>query len=265
MKKIFKPILLLFILVTMSCSAVTVENPREDLYVSPGSSAKTSFRVINRSNKEQQMSVYQTDYSFTADGVNNFASPGTLPRSNANWLRFTPKQFSIQPGAKITIEVSVSVPNAQLSGSYWSVLMVEYVDSDTNPAENDSKAAVKAAIIVKRRQGIQIRTHVSGTGEMKARYFNQNITKRDGKVLFEVDMENIGTLFYSGKFWVELFDQDGYPVDKVTLSSKSIYPGSSCRFSADITNLKKGKYTALCVYDTQSNKVFGGKYQIKIP
>jgi hypothetical protein len=78
-------------------------------------------------------------------------------------------------------------------------------------------------------------------------------------------MENIGTLYFSGNFWIEFFDSRGKSVSKVSLERKSIYPDCSVRFSADVSHLKSGKYTALCVYDTLKNKVFGGKYQIEIP
>ena len=143
--------------------------------------------------------------------------------------------------------------------------MVEYVDSEQKVDPQNSNEEMRSSIKVKRRQGIQIRTHISGTGDMKARYFNQQVVKKADKVFFEVDLENIGTLFYRGNFWLDIFDEQGQAVDKVTLSEKSIYPGCSARFSADISGLKNGKYTVLCVYDTQSNKVFGGKYQIAIP
>jgi hypothetical protein len=205
-------IFLLTLLATANCFAVTVENPRDDLYVTPGSQSQTSFRVINRSGKSQQMTVYQTDYSFKADGTTEFGSPGSHPRSNAEWLSFSPKQFTIEPNAKITINVSANVPDEPLVGTYWSVLMVEYIDDPQK----------QAAVTVKRRQGIQIRTHFSNTGELKARYFNQKIKKANDKTLFEVDMENTGTLFYSGKFWVEFFDNRGKPVEKIEVNRKSV-------------------------------------------
>lgn len=264
MKKAGKLAFIFTIFIIASCSGVTVENPREDLYVTPGSNAQTSFRVINRTNQSQQMTVYQTDYSFKSDGSNEFLSPGSHPRSNAEWLNFSPRQFTIKPGMKMNIDVSVNVPNKQLTGSYWSILMVEYIDSgNNNPNADDIND--QTGLTVKRRQGIQIRTHFSGTGEMKARYFNQQIRSENGKLFFDVDMENIGTLYFSGNFWIEFFDSRGKSVSKVSLERKSIYPDCSVRFSADVSHLKSGKYTALCVYDTLKNKVFGGKYQIEIP
>ncbi|MGM0598837.1 MAG: hypothetical protein ACQETH_03360 [Candidatus Rifleibacteriota bacterium] len=265
MAKAFK--FLFIIIFSFSCltaNAVTVENPADDIYISPGGNAETSFRVINRSNKEHQITVYQTDYFFNADGKNEYGSPGQHKRSNADWLEFTPKRFLIQPKSKVAINVTANIPQKSLSGTYWSVLMVEYIDAKATEAANTSNADIQSKVTVKRRTAIQIRTHISGTGEMKARYFNQSIKEIDGERKFFVDMENTGTLYFTGQFYINFFDSKGKPVEKILLGKKSLYPGCSARFSADISHLKKGNYTALCVYDTSGEKVFGGKYQIEI-
>jgi uncharacterized protein (DUF2147 family) len=257
-------LIFIFSISCLTVNAVTVENPSDDIYISPGGSAETSFRVINRSNKEHQISVYQTDYFFEANGTNQFGSPGLHQRSNANWLEFTPKRFFIQPKSKVAIKVTANVPQKPLSGTYWSVLMVEYIDAKATEAANSSNADIQSKVTIKRRTAIQIRTHISGTGEMKARYFNQSIKEIDGERKFFVDMENTGTLYFTGQFYINFFDSKGKPVEKILLGKKSLYPGCSARFSANISQLKKGKYTALCVYDTSEEKVFGGKYQIEI-
>ena len=265
MPKFIKVILIfIFSISSLPAYSVTVENPSDDIYISPGGTAETSFRVINRTNKEHQITVYQTDYFFDAAGNNEFGSPGLLKRSNANWLDFTPKRFLIQPKSKATIKVTANIPSSPLSGTYWSVLMVEYLDAKATEAANSSNADMQSKVKIKRRTAIQVRTHITNTGEMKARYFNQAIKEVDGKRKFFVDMENTGTLYFTGQFYINFFDSTGKPVKKILVNKKSLYPGCSVRFVADISQLQKGKYTALCVYDTSGEKVFGGKYQIEI-
>lgn len=255
-------ILFSFIL-PFSCLAVTVENPRADLYVSPGSNAEAKFNVINRSNHAQTMKVSQSDYTFKADGSNEFAQPGTIARSNAKWIKFSPESFTIKPNTTIEIVLQIHVPNQKMTGTYWSMLMVEYVDQNSlNTAKTTDD--LNSGVQVIRRQGVQVRTHITGTGEKKARFLNKNIVKKNGKTFFEIDLENTGTLFYRGDFWVELFNQEGYPIGKVEQPMRGVYPDCSIRYSVDISQFKKGNYTALCVYDTRSNKVFGGKYQVEI-
>ncbi len=264
-KFMFLLLLVLFQLFTaFTCHAVTVENPRDDIYVSPGGTAQTKFNVVNRSNRPQSMKVILSDYKFKADGTNEFPPAGSSERSNAGWLKFAPESFTIMPGTTVEINVQITAPNKPLEGTYWRMLMVEYVDQqDAN--KRNTEGEIVSGIRVIRRQGVQLRTHITGTGEKKARLFNKNITRKNDRLFFEIDLENTGTLFYRGDFWVELFNQEGYPAGKVQLAPMGVYPGCSVRFVADISQFKKGKYTALCVFDTRSNKVFGGKYQVEIP
>ena len=44
--------------------------------------------VKNDSNTPQEVKVYQTDYLFFSNGVNNYGEPGSHPRSNAPWVTF---------------------------------------------------------------------------------------------------------------------------------------------------------------------------------
>lgn len=259
-----KFLILLFCLVSSFCMAITVENPRADLYVSPGSITHTKFNVRNDSSKAQKIDISVADYFFKADGTNEFSPPGTKERSNATWLSYSPENFIIPPGTNVEIIVNVRVPDRPMIGTYWSILLVEYSDPVPERETSRPEEELTSTIRVVRRQGIQIRSHFSGTGEMKARFFNKNLEKKSGKTFFSVDLENTGTLFYRGDFWIELFNQEGYPMGKLESPSRSVYPGCSVRFSTDVSHLKKGKYTALCVYDTRSNKVFGGKYQLEI-
>lgn len=262
-KHMIRSILFLLVLIPQICSAVTVTNPRKDLYVSPGSSSQTSIKVINESKTEERMKVYQSDYLHQADGSNNFADPGTLERSNAKWIKFSPDYFTIKPGQVIEINIQVTVPKEKLEGSYWSMLMVEYVDKEEPVHIGEAELLTSTKII--KRQAVHIRTHITGTGVMKAVFLNKKVEKKNGKTTFELDLKNTGNVFYRGDFWVELFNKEGYPIGKIQLLPRGVYPDCSTRFVADVSQIKKGSYTALCVFDTRSQKVFGGKYQIDIP
>lgn len=263
----FKSRLLLVLIFLLGCFdggyAITVSNLRHDIYVSPGRQAIAKVKVANESKLEQSVKIYFSDYMHFADGSNKFADPGTLKRSNANWLSAAPIFFTLKPGMDMQIPIAINVPVAELEGTYWSMLMIEPVDkSEIMPVTGN--AATRSGVKIISRQGVQIRTHITNTGAMKARFFNQKIEKREGKTFFTVDLENTGNIFYRGDFWVELFNQEGYPSGKIQISPRGVYPECSVRLSADISKFKAGNYTAVCVFDTRGNKVFGGKYQIQL-
>ena len=42
--------------------------------------------ISNPTTSPQAVRIYQTDYSFKADGTSEFGDPGSMPRSNAKWV-----------------------------------------------------------------------------------------------------------------------------------------------------------------------------------
>ena len=54
--------------------------------VEPGGQAEGTITLRNGSDKPGEVRIYQTDYSFKADGTNDFGDPGSVKRSNAAWI-----------------------------------------------------------------------------------------------------------------------------------------------------------------------------------
>ena len=104
----------------------------------PGDSYRGSIVVRNTGAAVAQVKLYQTDYTFFADGKNSFDMPGTLARSNAGWVRLNREQITVAPDSVATVDYEVQVPGeAALAGTYWSVVMVQ----ELPPAEAVGRAA----------------------------------------------------------------------------------------------------------------------------
>ena len=115
---------------TVAISQVSVIGDlSNDKEAKPGERYDGVITVKNDSDDPQEVKVYQSDYLFACDGTNNYADPGTLARSNANWVTFTPSFFTVPPRSTATVNYTVQVPvdsaTKKLIGSYWSILMVE--------------------------------------------------------------------------------------------------------------------------------------------
>ena len=75
-------------------SGLTVEK-----VVSP--SDKTGGVITLRGEEsDETVRVYQTDYMFYADGRNEFSKPGSVPRSNASWIAYSPNQITVPAGGR---------------------------------------------------------------------------------------------------------------------------------------------------------------------
>lgn len=227
------------------------------------------INVRNDTNEPQEVKIYQTDYLFFRDGTNSYAEPGTVPRSNAKWVAFSPSYATIPPQSTSSINYTVTVPGdtpeKKLVGSYWSMLMVEGIakgsaESAANKDPKKSQMGIRQTI----RYGIQIATHIAQTGTKKISFVETKLLPNEnGKRMLQVDIENSGEIFIRPDVYVELFDDKGVSKGKFPGVRYRLYPGSSVRELIDLTSVAAGSYKAIVVVDAGGEDVYGAEYTLK--
>ena len=239
----------------------------EQRQVRPGGVYVGSILLFNPTAEPQEARVYQTDYLFFADGSNRFDEPGTVPRSNAKWITYGPNRVTIPPGTRFRVEYTITVPDTLavwLSGSYWSMLMVEGVPRSPHPAspEPDSTQVVLGVRQLV-RQAIQIVTDIAGTGALQVDVANpQLLATADGGKVLQVDIANTGDLTAIPDVSVELYGEDGALKGKFAGVKQMLHPGTSVRQRIDLGALPAGTYHALVVADG-GGEVFGAQYRLR--
>jgi len=74
------------------------------------------------------------DWWRSADNSSTFyAAPGTLGRSCGNWCSVNPIEAEVKPGEKLTVRVSLRVPDDAQPGGYWAALTLDEVPDPTAP------------------------------------------------------------------------------------------------------------------------------------
>jgi len=239
-----------------------------DRQVHPGEQYEGTVTVLNESEESQEVKIYQTDYTFFADGTNNYAEPGTLPRSNASWIQFSPSHLVLPPRETSDVHFRVSAPqdtSRSIHGSYWSMLMVEGIQRGSpessfpaNPLKKEM--GIRQAI----RYGIQIASHLANTGNKEVRFLEAHLqTGDDGKHVLQLDIENTGSLGMRPEVYVELFDDTGTKKGRYSGLRYRLYPGTSVRQMIDFDNVLRGNYRALVVIDDGGNDVFAAEYSLE--
>ena len=251
---------------SLSAQVSIVGELSQDKDVKPGSEYSGSVVIRNDTNEPQEAKVYQTDYSFQWNGSNNYGDPGTLPRSNARWITFSPSFVTLPPLGTVTVNYTLTIPkDTVLSGTYWSMLMVEGVprgSAESSMPQKDQKAQM--GIMQTIRYGIQIASTIANTGSKKIRFLAANIfAKEDGKRILQIDIENTGDIGIRPDVYVELFSDQGVSLGKFPGVKYRMYPGTSVRQSIDVSSIAKGTYKALVVVDTGGDDVFGSQYTLK--
>jgi len=164
------------------------------------------------------------------------------------------------PGDKIESETPVLVP---LTGTYWSMLMVELLPESHPEAEGAPEGKVGVGILQVMRYGVQFVTHIGDSGSRKIKFLSSKLVAQEGKRLLQIDIENIGERWVKPIVWVELYDEKGALIGRFESAEKRIYPGTSVRHLIDLTEVPEGKYKALIVADSGGKDVWGAQYTLK--
>jgi hypothetical protein len=225
--------------------------------VAPGRLYEGSIDITNAGDKPQEVKAYQSDYFFYSDGSIAYGEPGSLPRSNARWMTFSPKQSLVPPGENLSIHYTIQVPeDATRTGTYWSVIMVEPIlESSPESSAPERKPGVGLSQTV--RYGVQIVTHFGDTGTRQLKFSQLKLVADGGKRSLVADVENTGERWLRGTLSLDLYDSKGAFVGKFEAARKRMYPQTSVRYTVELVGVASGSYKALIVVDCGGDDVFG--------
>lgn len=241
-----------------------VGNTVEEHTARPGDSYSGSIVVRNFTNKPQPVRVYQTDYTFFADGTSHFDQPGAVARSNATWITPSATSVTAPPNGDVTVAYTVQVPSAatadSLRGTYWSTIMVEGA-TDAPPPATD-KAQIGLGVVV--RYAVQIATHIDNTGSRKISFTNQHVAlEKDSSQSLQLTFEDVGERAYRPLIWVEVYDDQG--ALRVTQKQQRglLYPGTSAVQKFALGKLASGNYKAIVFADVGNDEVVAMQYKLQ--
>jgi hypothetical protein len=231
--------------------------------VRPGATYEGVVTIINTGNEQEGVEIYQTDYGFTCEGDYHYDDAGSNPRSNAQWVEFSPRLVTVPPWGTVDVSYTISVPDdARLSGTYWSILMIEVAGANAVAQPPQEQETLRLGIDQVVRYGVQLVTHVGDTGERKLDFVETRILRAGPSRILEVDLENIGERWLRPLVWAELYDEAGEFVGRFEAGKLRIFPGTSARYKVDLTDVPGGEYKALVVADCGADDVFGATYLV---
>jgi hypothetical protein len=230
---------------------------------SPGSSNSVPIVLKNFGDRTETVRAYLLDYSYSFDGKSTYPDPGSLPRSNAPWVSFFPQRLALRPGETAEIACMVKVPNDRaLTGTYWSMLMVEPVVENPNALAKTADGKVQIGIRQVVRYGIQMVTHIGDSGKRDIRILGAKLVKEGEKAFLQVDVLNTGERALRPALNVEMFKPNGESFGRFEGDRSGVFPGTSTRYKVDLTKVPAGTYKAMIVLDNKDDYVFGAEYQL---
>jgi len=259
--KDYFPVLMTFVLLSARVTAgiLVVGELSHEYTMQPGDSIRGRIEVMNQGEESEQVRVYQTDYDYKADGTNHYNDPGQAERSNANWMEYSPRQFVVLPGERVIVNYVIRVPEEDLAGTYWSMMMVEPVQN-LEPDESISGFQVLTVF----RYAIQIITTLGDANLISLRFDNVQLTREENGLFLQMDVENNGDMIVRPSIWAELFGSTGTFAGKFEARKGRLLPGTSIRRQVDISRLEPGRYKALIVGDCGGDDIFGIELNIEV-
>lgn len=222
--------------------------------------------VRNGSAEVQQARVYQTDYWRRPDLTTTYGEPGLQGRSNARWISIQPR-IVVPPGATIEIPYAVVVPaNDSLSGSYWSMVMIETVPRDADSAAAPLAArAARVSLHTRFRYAVQLVTTVGDRATRAARFEAPTVlTAQDGTRALQFELHDTGEVAFAPTFTLDLYADDGSHVRTLTANGDLTYPGMAVRQLFALGALPAGQYKAIVTADAGNGAVFGAQYTFRL-
>lgn len=252
---------LLILVESLHSGVVVVGGLTHEHQLSPGTEYKGTIELENVSDQVGRVRIYQTDYSFNASGETFYPEPGSYQRSNASWIEYTPKELTLNSGQKTVVNYKIAVPDSgSLSGTYWSMLMVENVPTIDPDEIRDDAITVQSRI----RYGIQMVTNINATGSKRLKFLDTKIIERDSSYFLQVDYENQGTRILRPLIKLELYDQEGELAGDYEYKKQKSYPGTSTRIHIHLEDVQTGSFQALLIADCGQDDLFGIRFTMDL-
>jgi hypothetical protein len=219
--------------------------------------------ISNPTTLPQTVRIFQTDYSFKADGTTNYDDAGSMPRSNAKWVTPQTERVVVPPRSEVSVPYTVKVPqNDSLRGTYWSMIKVQAAES-APPAVSGRGSQAQVGIGQVIEYGVQVATHVGTVGTRTIK-FEQPTAGHDltGSATLDLDVIATGERAVRPKFSAEVYDSTGAVKAKASQTRGLVYPGTSFRQHFDFAKLPAGTYKVVVFADTGAESVFASQFTI---
>ena len=110
-----------------------------DATFKPGVPFELELNVANYGSNEVELHTQVADLWYDTKNEKTFGTPGSSPRSAANWIQFVPESFRLAPGSVQRIKAIVT-PAADAKGGYYAALFIQSTPLPTNKTSKDGRA-----------------------------------------------------------------------------------------------------------------------------
>ncbi|MFI5106229.1 MAG: hypothetical protein ACHP79_15010, partial [Terriglobales bacterium] len=206
----------------------------------PGVPFQFDLSTVNSGDTPVDMHVEITDFWYDEKNEKVFSSPGTSPRSAANWIQFVPDHFEVGPHGTQKMKAIVTPPG-DAKGGYYAVLFVQSKPQLSFPKE-DGKG-----VFTSMRIGCLVLLRAEATEDYKIEVSNVKVTPPAEARGLSVDFDllNSSNTHVFPVARVAVLDASRKLVAKAESDEKRFLPGQKNAMHVEWAGtLPPGNYTA---------------------
>jgi hypothetical protein len=234
-------------------ATITVVNGMShEFAVNRNQSYEGQIVIKNLSKKPSRVVFYKTDLQHNCLGETKFISKGSHDRSCVEWIEYSNNEMMIPAEQEVSVVYSLKVPDKEMNGSFWGVIMVEELESvDTS----DKRKGIKVRSNV--RYAIQVIGNFSNNILKDLNYGTIGMDTIDNEEYLTINVDNTGNTLLKPVLILELYNDQGETVKRIELTMQKVYPGNCKKFQVPLSGVPRGKFTGVLVADCGENNIFG--------
>lgn len=227
------------------------------LTAKPGAKTGGAIRVTNPTSFPVRPTAVLYDFDIDEQGRFSSKNPGSTPSTLAQWIKFNPRQFTLDPQSQQLVRFSTSVPRGAAPGERRAVIFFEQrTDApQTTGATITSQVGVVVYVAV---EPVRRTFEVTGVAAMRDTL---------GAIQVNVVAAATGNAHCRPKGFFKLYDSAGRQVDGNDFPEGVVLPGNKLKMQSHgkTPSLKPGKYRLYVEVAAESkSRVFRRDYDITL-
>ena len=227
-----------------------------DVQVPAGESETFILEVTNTGDEPDHVTITYYDWTVDALGNHDFLPPGSVERSLAGNLQFSPSSFVLASRETRQVRVTVTSPPGA-EGTFWGMLMVE------NENQSAATQVGGVGIQIQTRYGVKVYNTVPGTVQPAGRIERIAVKQLEpgSPPVPSLEFANTGNAKMTPRGWFELRNAQGQTVWRAEFEGRTLLPGGRMVIERpyDGPPLVSGQYLVLGVVDYGGNRLLGGQ------
>lgn len=248
--------------VSLQASIVVLNGLTHIYKVENGQIYKGKVTLQNTGNAPQSVKIFLQDFSYQSDGAIYYTAPHTNEKSNTDWIKLNTNLVSLKAKEKTDVYFEIAIPDKMtLSGSYWSVIIVEPVD-DIKPSNNSPGVTITSVV----RYAIQVITNYDTENVKPSLKFESVKVEKEGKQkTVRIGIANNGNVYCKPTANIEIYNRKtGDKVGTFSSMPMGLLPNTSKSFNIDISKILPDKYNAVIIATDEDENAFALNVELEV-